>query len=138
MSLRVKILFGLLLLCGLVFAQQGPIQRIDGSTTTIQAIDSTILRLMSAAKVTGVGLAIINDNRIVYEKAYGYKNLESKELLDDSTIFYGASLSKAVFMYLCLVLVRQGILNLDKPLYQYLDKPLPEYPKYKDLSGDDR
>lgn len=136
--MRLKIIFGLLLLRSLTFAQQGLIKRIDGTTTTIQDIDSTILHLMSAAKVTGLGLSIINDNRIVYEKAYGYKNMESKELLDTSTIFYGASLSKAVFMYLCLVLVEQGLLTLDKPLYQCLDKPLPEYPKYKDLSGDDR
>lgn len=138
MSLRLKNLFALLLLCSLNFAQQGPIKRIDGSTTTIQAVDSNILHLMSAAKVTGLGLAIINDNQIVYEKTYGYKNLESKESLDTSTIFYGASLSKAVFMYLCLALVQQGILNLDKPLYEYLDKLMPEYPKYTDLAGDDR
>jgi CubicO group peptidase (beta-lactamase class C family) len=138
MSLRLTILSGLLLLCGLVFAQQGPIKRIDGSRTTIQVIDSTVLRLMDAAKVAGLGLAIINDNRIVYEKTYGYKNMERKEWLDTSTIFYAASLSKAVFMYLCLVLVQQGLLNLDKPIYQYLDKPLPEYPKYADLAGDDR
>ena len=59
-------------------------------------------------------------------------------MLEDSTIFYGSSLSKAVFMYLRLSLVRQGILNLDKPLYEYLDKPLPGYPKYTDTHGDDR
>jgi CubicO group peptidase (beta-lactamase class C family) len=136
--MRLKILSGLLLLCSLTFAQQGPIKRIDGSMTTFHAIDSTILQLMNAAKVTGLGLAIINGNRIVYEKAYGYKNMEIKERLDTTTIFYGASLSKAVFMYLCLSLVQQGVLNLDRPLYQLLDKPLPEYPKYTDLAGDDR
>ncbi len=70
MSLRVKILFGFLSLYCLAFAQQRPIKKIDGSTIAIQAADSTILRLMSAAKVTGLGLAIINDNRIVYEKTY--------------------------------------------------------------------
>ncbi len=138
MSLRYTIFFFLLLLSSLVFAQQGLVKRIDGSTITIQTIDSTVLRLMDAAKVTGLGLAIINDNRIVYEKTYGYKNMERKEWLDTSTIFYAASLSKAVFMYLCMVLVERGILTLDKPLYQYLDRPLPEYPKYSDLAGDDR
>jgi CubicO group peptidase (beta-lactamase class C family) len=85
-----------------------------------------------------LGLAIINNNVIVYEKMYGYKNIDRKELLDTSTVFYGASLSKALFAYLCLKLVQQGVLNLDKPLYQYLDKPLPDYPKYSDLAGDER
>jgi CubicO group peptidase (beta-lactamase class C family) len=93
---------------------------------------------MNAAKVTGLGLAIINNDSIVYEKTYGYKNTDTKELLDTSTIFYGASLSKAVFTFLCLQLVQQGIINLDKPLYEYMDKPLPEYPKYSDLTGDER
>ncbi len=136
--MKLKNLLGLLFSFHLTFAQQGQIAKIDGGTISIHAIDSTILHLMSAAKVTGLELAIINANRIVYEKAYGYKNMETKEGLDTSTVFYGASLSKTVFMYLCLGLVQQGLLNLDKPLYKYLDKPLPEYPRYTDLAGDDR
>jgi len=35
-------------------------------------------------------------------------------------------------------LVSEGRLDLDKPVYKYLPKPLPEYPAYKDLAGDDR
>jgi CubicO group peptidase (beta-lactamase class C family) len=35
-------------------------------------------------------------------------------------------------------LVEEGALSLDKPVYQYLPKPLPEYDEYKDLAGDDR
>jgi CubicO group peptidase (beta-lactamase class C family) len=136
--MRLKFLIGVLLSINMIFGQQVQIAKIDGSTISIPAIDSMILHLMSVAKVSGLGLAIINENRIVYEKTYGYKNIETKELLDTSTILYGASLSKAVFNYLCLSLVQQGVLNLDKPLYKYLDKPLPDYPKYTDLAGDDR
>jgi CubicO group peptidase (beta-lactamase class C family) len=136
--MKLKILPGLLLLVNFTFGQQLQITKIDGRTISISAIDSTILRLMNAAKVTGLGLAIINNDSIVYEKTYGYKNTDTKELLDTSTIFYGASLSKAVFTFLCLQLVQQGIVNLDKPLYEYMDKPLPEYPKYSDLTGDER
>src|ERR1700733_9579984 len=35
-------------------------------------------------------------------------------------------------------LVDEGKIDLDKPLYTYLPKPLPEYDNYKDLAGDDR
>jgi CubicO group peptidase (beta-lactamase class C family) len=136
--MRHRILLGLLLSFNLSFGQHVQIKKIDGSTITIPGIDSTILHLMSIAKVTGLGLAIINEDTIVYEKMYGYKNIAGNESLDTATVFYGASLSKAVFAYLCLVLVQQGVLDLDKPLYQYLDKPLPEYPRYSDLAGDDR
>ena len=46
--------------------------------------------------------------------------------------------AKAVFTYLSLLLVKEGTLDLDRPLWQYLDKPLPEYNNYSDLKGDDR
>jgi len=35
-------------------------------------------------------------------------------------------------------LVDQGVLDLDKPVYRYLPKPLPEYPDYTELAGDAR
>jgi len=136
--MQFKLFCGFLLSFNLAFGQGLEITRIDGTRISTHAIDSTVVHLMAAAKVSGLGLAIINHNRVVYEKTYGYKNIELGELLDTSTVLYGASLSKAVFTYLCLGLVQQGVLDLDKPLYQYLDKPLPEYPKYSDLAGDDR
>ena len=33
-------------------------------------------------------------------------------------------------------LVEEGVLDLDKPVYQYLPKPLPDYDAYKDLAND--
>jgi CubicO group peptidase (beta-lactamase class C family) len=35
-------------------------------------------------------------------------------------------------------LAEEGAIDLDKPLQAYLSKPLPEYPAYADLAGDDR
>jgi CubicO group peptidase (beta-lactamase class C family) len=35
-------------------------------------------------------------------------------------------------------LVDDRVLDLDKPVYQYLPKPLPDYPKYSDLANDPR
>jgi CubicO group peptidase (beta-lactamase class C family) len=49
-----------------------------------------------------------------------------------------ASLSKAAFATVVMRLVQEGKLNLDKPIYEYLPKPLPEYPRYADLKGDER
>jgi CubicO group peptidase (beta-lactamase class C family) len=37
---------------------------------------------------------------------------------------YGASLSKAVFTVLVMKLVEQGVLDLDKPLQDYVSEPL--------------
>jgi CubicO group peptidase (beta-lactamase class C family) len=35
-------------------------------------------------------------------------------------------------------LVEEGTLDLDKPVESYLQKPLPDYPVYRDLAGDPR
>ena len=93
---------------------------------------------MRDARVTGLCISVLNDNKPVYTKAFGFKNNQTKELLDTATVLYAASFSKAVFAFLVMHLVQERIIDLDKPLYQYLDKPIPEYEKYKDLAGDDR
>lgn len=120
-----------------LFAQK-QISSPDGKLVSNTAIDSAALTLMDAAGVTGISLGIVNDNKTAYVKSYGYKNKATNQLSDTATIYYAASFSKSVFAYLVMQLVDKGIINLDKPLYKYLPKPLPEYENYKDLAGDDR
>jgi CubicO group peptidase (beta-lactamase class C family) len=103
-----------------------------------QEIDSMVKRLMDTAHVTGLCLGIIRDGKIADVRAYGYKNKPLGQLNDTATCFYAASFAKAVFAYLVMKLTDEGVIDLDKPLYEYLPKPLPEYDDYKDLAGDDR
>lgn len=93
---------------------------------------------MDTAEVTGLQLGIVNNNAMVFAKGYGYSNIALKKLNDANTCFYAASLAKPLFGYVVMHLVDEGKLNLDKPLYQYLPKPLPEYEAYKDLAADNR
>lgn len=133
------IVLALLIFCfHIASGQNKQLKKLDGSKITTAKIDNLILSLMDTANVTGLALSIINNNKIVYTKSYGFKNNNTKAPLNTSTVLYGASFSKAVFTYLNLLLVQEGILELDKPLYQYLDKPLPQYENYSDLLGDDR
>ncbi|MBS1605727.1 MAG: beta-lactamase family protein, partial [Bacteroidetes bacterium] len=101
-------------------------------------MDAIVGSLMDSAGVTGLDVGIVRDGRVVCVKSYGYKNGPAGLRGDTATCMYGASLSKAVFAYLVMQLVGEGVIDLDKPLYTYLPKPIPEYPNYKDLAGDDR
>jgi len=121
-----------------VSSKENKIKRLDSSTISSLEIDNIINQLIKAARVTGIGVAIINDSKIVYVKSFGFRNKEEQKPLTEETIMYGASFTKAVFAYLVMQLVEEGIIDLDKPIYQYLEKPLPEYEKYKDLAGDER
>jgi len=120
------------------------VTRIDNSKIEAKELDSRIKSLMDSAKVTGLAISIFNENQIVYRKAFGYANFDKKTKLQINTSFYGASLSKAVFGYLVANLANDGIIDLDKPLQQYLDIPLPalkfndEWRGFQDLKNDKR
>lgn len=136
--MKLKLTLGLFLLCNLAFGQQQQITKLDGSKISITEIDKLVNRLMDTANIQGVGLAILNEKKTVFVKSYGYRNKPKKELLDTASIMYGASLSKAIFGYVIMKLVQEKIVDLDKPLYQYLSKPIADYEYFSDLKNDDR
>lgn len=103
------------------------ITRLDGTKKTASALDNKIQTLVKAANVHGLAITVFNNNQPVYKKTFGYKRLDTKEPIRTNTNFYGASLSKAVFGVLVMKLVEEGVLDLDKPLQEYLPQPIYTY-----------
>jgi CubicO group peptidase (beta-lactamase class C family) len=111
------------------------------------AIDAKVSKIMTETHANGMAVAVIDHGKIVYDHAYGIRNAKGDPLNTD-TVMYGASLTKTVFAYTVMQLVDQGKLNLDTPLKDDLDKPLPsygpdpvfpdKYGPYKDLADDPR
>ncbi len=138
MTLKLLLLQIILTVSALPAAAQSTIKRLDGSTITPAEIDATVTRLMKAAEVPGAGIAIFNDGKVAYLKAYGFRDEENNLPLTVDSVMTAASFSKSAFAYLVMQLVEAGKLDLDKPVYQYFPKPLPEYPTYRDLAADPR
>lgn len=130
--------FFFLLTSNSIFGQVSNIRKLDGSEVSVSEIDRTVKKIMGAANVQGLDLAVLNNNKSVFIKSYGFKNKTQNTLLDTSTIVYGASFSKAVFGYLMMKLVEEKIMDLDKPLYQYLKKPIPDYEYFSNLKANDQ
>jgi len=120
------------------FPNAPAVKRLDGSTIAAAEIDATVNRVMYAAKVAGLGLALLNDRKIVYLKTYGFRERKKALPLTQNSVMSAASFSKVAFAYMVMQLVQEGVLDLDKPVFQYLPKVLPEYSEYKDLTGDER
>ncbi len=137
MSAMVFSIF-LLFMVNAFAAEQQYLKRIDGTKISTVQLDQTIRRLVAEAKVTGLNIAILNNNKVVYLNSYGFRNKEEQKPLTPDTIMYGASFTKAAFAYMTMQLVAEGAVDLDKPLDQYLAKPLPQYDRYQDLAGDER
>jgi CubicO group peptidase (beta-lactamase class C family) len=125
-----------------VFGQS--IQRIDGTFISGDSLKNEIQRLMKEANVSGLGISVFNKNKPVFSVAFGLSNVPQKDSLKTSSVLYGASFSKAVFAYIVMQLVQEKIIDLDKPLGEYLSRPLVEYkfsnPRkgYQDLANDER
>ncbi|HEU4470195.1 MAG TPA: serine hydrolase [Flavisolibacter sp.] len=104
-----------------------PVKTLQGRSIGAKELSERITKLMSAARVAGLGVTIFNNNRIVFQKAFGYKRSDARLPFSANTNIYGASLSKNLFAVLVMKLVEEGLIELDKPLQSYLPKPVYEY-----------
>jgi CubicO group peptidase (beta-lactamase class C family) len=127
--MHIKKLFFILLCSACIhFQVKGQtITKLDKSKISFASLDNKIQSLIKAANVQGLAISIFNNNEPVYKKTFGYKRLDTKEPIKTNTNFYGASLSKAVFAVLVMKLVEEGVIDLNKPLQDYLPKPIYEY-----------
>ena len=138
-QMRIINLVLLPIFCGSCMAgDTSVVRRLDDNVISTAEIDRTVTRLVGAAEVTGVGIALFNGGDPVYVKAYGLRDREKSLPFTENTVVSGASLSKAAFSYLVMQLVEEDLINLDKPVAQHLPKPLSEYQQYADLAGDSR
>jgi CubicO group peptidase (beta-lactamase class C family) len=139
---RTFALSGLILSSASLLAAVEPsvttIVRLDGRKLPFADLDQEVVRLMKSARVTGLGLAVINDGRSVYLKAHGIRNRKTGAPLTDQSVMSGASFSKAAFAIVAMQLVEEGRVNLDQPIERYLGRPLGEFSQYRELKSDER
>ena len=112
--------------------------RIDAARVDTASIDAEATRLMQREHVQGLAMAVINDGRIAHVTAHGRRSAERDLPLTSETVMYGASLTKTAVAVLVLQLADEGRLRLDAPVTELLPRPLPDYPDYRDLAGDER
>jgi len=80
----------------------------------------TLSERMKHYKVPGVSIAVINDNKIEWAKAYGVLNAESGAAVTTGSLFEAASTTKLLTGAVVLHLVERGQLDLDKDVNSYL------------------
>jgi CubicO group peptidase (beta-lactamase class C family) len=74
---------------------------------------------MSDASVPGASVALIGDGSIVWRRAFGVRDRDSRVPVDVDTVFEAASTSKPVFAYAVMKLRERGVIDLDTPLTTY-------------------
>jgi CubicO group peptidase (beta-lactamase class C family) len=89
-----------------------PATRVRGRTYT----PSTIEERLKALGVPAVSVAVVNDGRVEWAKAYGMADVEAGRAATTATLFQAASMSKPVASMGALRLVQEGKLALDEPV----------------------
>ncbi len=101
------------------------ITTLSGEKVAVLDLEHHIREAMDSMNFPGLSMAIINEAEIVYHNTFGVCNIESQEPVTKQTIFEAASLSKPLFAYFTMKMVEQGKLDLDKPIYPYLQEIFP-------------
>ena len=95
---------------------------------TSKEVDSLVRKAMKEFNVAGVAVAIVKDGKIIHEKGYGVKSIDTKLSVDEHTNFQIASNSKAFTTAALSILVDEGKISWkDK-----VKKHIPEFKMYND------
>lgn len=102
-------------------AQGSSIPAADTLTSEQRAaIDRFIAGAMDELDlVPGLSVAVVMDDEIVYENGFGWASVERREPATAETVFYTASLSKALTGMAASVLAAEGRLRLDAPITRW-------------------
>jgi CubicO group peptidase (beta-lactamase class C family) len=90
--------------------------------------DADMERILRLASVPSVSIAQIDGEHVV-TRSVGVRRAGDAERATPDTVYAAASLTKAVFSYVLLGLVNEGLLSLDKPIRDYLPLPNPDDPR---------
>lgn len=71
-------------------------------------------------RIPGLAIGIVHDGKLVYQKGFGYADVESKVAITPKTCFRIASISKTFTAVAIMQLVEHGKINLDDRIEKYL------------------
>ena len=122
-SVTSKILLLVLALSHAVFGQSPAASRIErvekGLLPPVLVKGGpawTIQERLKFHKIPGVSIAVINDYKVEWAKAYGVKDIETNEPISTETLFQAGSISKPVAAMVALKKVEQGKIALDEDI----------------------
>jgi CubicO group peptidase (beta-lactamase class C family) len=100
------------------------------------ALNRILPVLMSRHHVPGAAMLGIAEGRIAWEMYFGVRQAGESSLVDETTVFEVASMTKPLCAYAALKLAEQGKLDLDRPLSSYLSQPyLKDAPLHEKITA---
>lgn len=86
----------------------------------LKGLDTMALKVLKDWHAAGVTIAVVEKGKVVYTGGFGYRDLEKKLPVTENTQFAIGSCTKAFTASMLGMLVKDGKLDLDKPVRNYL------------------
>jgi CubicO group peptidase (beta-lactamase class C family) len=109
-----------LLLVGFVFIAFNSLAQTTPFANKWVVIDRYFDSLIKEWNIPGLAIGIVYKDQLVYSKGFGYRNLEKKLLVENTTLFPIASNTKLFTATAACMLAEEKKLSLDKPVKSYL------------------
>ncbi len=122
-SKGLKSLMGILVLLGISMSAVGQSKNFE----------SELKKITDKYEAVGLAIVVVKKGKPIYEKAFGYKDLKSKEPLTTNDLFRIASISKSFSSTAIMQLVEQGKISLDDDISDLVGFKVrnPKYPDTK-------
>lgn len=105
---------------------QRPSSIARGDYATTQAYVTRLIEHgMAQNKVTGLSIALVDDQRVVWSQGFGYANLEHKKPATANTVYRVASIAKLFTGTAAMQLAERGLLDIDQPVQKVLPTFVP-------------
>jgi CubicO group peptidase (beta-lactamase class C family) len=123
--------FGLLLAgaLGVASAQGLPVGAPEGagvSAARLDRIGEALQRAVDSGELPGAVVAVARRGKIVYQKSVGWRDWERKVAMSNDAIFRMYSMTKPIVSVAAMMLVEEGRLSLDEPVWKYI-------PEFRDM-----
>ncbi len=84
------------------------------------SIDTYVNRALTDWKIPGVAVSIVKDGKVVYSKGFGVRDIETKEPVDENTLFMIGSNTKAFTGTALAMLSAEKKLSLDDKVQKWM------------------
>jgi CubicO group peptidase (beta-lactamase class C family) len=118
----------------LCLAMTAPAYPAQGANDSLNAfekqMDEFIAGQLTGNNGVGLSIVVVENNRIIYQKGFGFANKKDSIRVGPSTLFHIGSITKLFTGISIMQLVEKKLIDLDAPIQQYL----PEFSiKYHDV-----
>lgn len=94
---------------------------VDGfSKDSLESATAAVKKYVDDGDLAGISVMVIKDGKTAIDEQYGYANLDTKQPIDDQTIFRAFSMTKPITATALMILYDEGKFQLDDKVADYI------------------